>query len=162
MRTEQDLISAIDLYGDTIKRICILYLKNQSDTEDIFQNVFLKYYNSSTHFENEEHLKAFLIRIAINECKDLLKSFFRKNTLPITEINELSVSQNLDINLSVREAVLKLPDKNKIVIYLHYFEGYTSVEISKMLNKNVNTIYTLLSRGREMLKTTIGGDEHEW
>ena len=161
MRDEQDLKIAIDKYSDTVKRICVLYLKNSTDTEDIFQNVFLKYLKSSAHFQNEEHEKAFLIRITINECKDLIKSFFRKNMVPIDTIIEPSMIQDFNENYYIREAVLNLPDKYKTVIYLHYFEGYSAVQISKNIGKNVNTIYTLLSRGRDMLKDVLGGVDDE-
>ncbi len=161
MRDEQDLKLTIDKYADTVKRICVVYLKNSADTEDIFQNVFLKYYNSSVHFESEEHKKAWLIRITVNECKDLLKSFFRKNTISIDEVGEIKTHTDFNENSYVREAVLQLPQKYKIAIFLHYFEGYTAVEIGKILNKNVNTIYTLLKRGREMLKDVLGGGENE-
>lgn len=161
MRDEQDLKQTIDRYADTVKRICVVYLKNSSDTEDIFQNVFLKYLRSSALFESEEHKKAFLIRVTINECKDLLKSFFRKNTINIDEITEMTAPSDFNENAYVREAVLKLPEKYKIVIYLHYFEGYSAVEIGKILSKNVNTVYTLMARGREMLKETLGGDLYE-
>ena len=157
MRDEQDLKITIDKYSDTVKRICVLYLKSDTDTEDIFQNVFLKYFKSSAHFENEEHKKAFLIRVTINECKDLIKNFFRKNMVSIDTITEPSVLQDFDENYYVREAVLNLPNKYKTVIYLHYFEGFSAVQISKSMGKNVNTIYTLLSRGRAMLKDVLGG-----
>ncbi len=162
MRDEQDLKDAIDYYADTIKRICVVYLKTSADTEDIFQNVFLKYYKSSVHFDNEEHRKAWLIRVTINECKDMLKSFFRRNTTTLDEVSELATDGNMNENSYIRETVLQLPEKYKLPIYLHYFEGYSAVEISNILNKNTNTIYTLLARGRERLKNILGGDEHEW
>lgn len=161
MRDEQDLKLTIDRYADTVKRICVVYLKNSADTEDIFQNVFLKYMRSSAHFESEEHKKAFLIRVTINECKDLLKNFFRKNTVSIDEIAEMVAPPDFDENTYVRQGVLNLPEKYKIVIFLHYFEGYSAVEISKMLSKNVNTIYTRMSRGRELLKESLRGDFYE-
>ncbi|MFI3284158.1 MAG: RNA polymerase sigma factor [Erysipelotrichaceae bacterium] len=160
MRDEQDLIQTIEKYADTVKRICVVYLKNSSDTEDIFQNVFLKYMRNSAHFQSEEHKKAFFIRITINECKDLLKSFFRKNTVSIDEVGEIVAPSYFDENAYVRQAVLKLPENYRVVIYLHYFEGYSAVEIGKMLTKNVNTVYTLMARGREMLKESLGGDMH--
>ncbi|MFI3212333.1 MAG: RNA polymerase sigma factor [Eubacteriales bacterium] len=161
MKDEQDLKQTIDRYADIVKRICVVYLKNQVDTEDIFQNVFLKYVRSSALFESEEHKKAFLIRVTINECKDFLKSFFRKNMVSIDEVSEMQAPSDFDENAYVRQAVLALPEKYKIVIYLHYFEGYSAVEIGKMLSKNVNTVYTLMARGREMLKETLGGDLYE-
>ncbi len=155
MRAEQDLKLAIDNYADMINRICVVYLKNKADTEDVFQNVFFKYYKNSAQFKDEEHKKSWLIRITINECKDILKNFFRKNTVDIDEVLEQGASDKSE-NDYVKEVVLKLPDKYKIVIYLHYFEGYSAVEIAKILNKNVNTIYTLLARGKEQLKETLG------
>ncbi len=162
MREEQDLKLAINNYADTVKRICVVYLKNMADTEDIFQNVFMKYYKSSAQFESEEHKKAWFIRVTINECKDLLKSFFRKNSVSMDELSEIKAEETLNENEHVREAVLKLSEKYKIAIYLHYFEGYSAVEIGKILNKNTNTIYTLLARGREQLKKFLGGSEYEW
>ncbi len=162
MRTEQDLKLAIEIYADTVKRICVVYLKNTADTEDIFQNVFLKYYKSSAHFENDEHKKAWFIRVSINECKDLLKSFFRKNAMSLDQACDMQTQPDFDQNRYVRDAVQQLSDRYKIVIYLHYFEGYSAVEIGKILNKNVNTVYTLLARGREQLKNILGGSEHEW
>lgn len=161
MRDEQDLENAIQMHADTVKRICVVYLKNQLDTEDIFQSVFLKYYKSSAHFESEEHKKAWLIRITINECKDLLKSFFRRNVVSLDEVAEVRAESDFNEHGYVREAVLKLPEKYKIVIYLHYFEGYSAVEISKLLKKNVNSVYTLLARGREQLRNALGEIEYD-
>lgn len=75
MRSEQEVNRAIEQYADTVRRLCMLHLKNYADTEDIFQTVFLKYVLSSVVFENEEHEKAWFIRVTINACRDLLKSF---------------------------------------------------------------------------------------
>lgn len=162
MKEERELAAAMDTYGDTVKRLCVVYLKNQEDTEDIFQSVFLKYWNSSPRFESEVHEKAWIIRVTINACKDLLRNYFRKNTVALEEVGELEADGKSDENGFVRRAVLSLPEKYRIVIYLHYFEEYSAVEIGKMLSKNTNTVYTLLSRGREMLKQILGGDPDEW
>lgn len=75
MRSEYEANRAIEQYADTVRRLCMIYLKNDADTEDIFQTVFMKYVLSSVVFENEEHEKAWFIRVTINACKDLLKSF---------------------------------------------------------------------------------------
>lgn len=75
MRSEQEANRAIERYADTVRRICMIHLKNHADTEDIFQNVFLKYVLSTAVFESEEHEKAWFIRVTINACRDLLKSF---------------------------------------------------------------------------------------
>ena len=88
MRNEQEVNRAIERYSDTVRRLCMIHLKNHADTEDIFQTVFLKYVLSSVSFESEEHEKAWFIRVTINACKDLLKSFFRTRTVPLEEVLE--------------------------------------------------------------------------
>lgn len=158
MRSEQEADRAIELYADTVRRICMVHLKSYSDTEDVFQNVFLKYVLSSVVFENEEHEKAWFIRVTLNACKDLLKSFFRSRSVPLEEIIELP-AQAKGENSEVLEAVLSLPQKYRDAVYLHYYEGYSAVEIAKILGKNENTIYTHLSRARDILREKLGGDE---
>ena len=151
---------AVERYADTVKRLCMVHLKNTADTEDIFQTVFLKYALSSAEFESREHEKAWFIRVTINACKDLLKSFFRSRTVPLDELAELPAELS-DDNRDVLEAVLSLPDKYKEAVYLHYYEDYTAPEIGKILGKNVNTVYTLLNRARQMLREKLGGDGDE-
>ncbi len=160
MRSEQEANRALDLYSDTVRRICMIHLKNYADTEDIFQTVFLKYVLSSTVFKNEEHEKAWFIRVTINACKDLLKSFFRSRTVPLDESMSQSDSFTQEDH-EVLEAVLSLPKKYRNVVYLHYYEGYTAPQISSITGKNVNTIYTLLTRSRQLLKERLGGDDYE-
>ena len=159
MRSEQEVNRAIDLYSDTIRRICMIHLKNSADTEDIFQTVFLKYALSHEDFESDEHEKAWLIRVAINACKDLLKSFW-KRTVALDEIIE-QPSQISPDHKEVLEAVLSLPTRYRDVVYLHYYEDYTVPEIAQILHKNVNTVYTLLTRSKQMLQKKLEGDEYE-
>ena len=90
MRSEQDTIRVIERYSDTVRRLCAVHLKNDADTEDIFQTVFLKYVLSSVSFENDEHEKAWFIRVTINACKDFLKSFFRSHTVSLDNVMEQS------------------------------------------------------------------------
>ena len=158
MRSEAEVVRAIDQYADTVKRICVLYLKNHADTEDIFQTVFLKYTLCPTAFESAEHEKAWLIRVTINACKDLLRSFFRRRTVPLEEAAQQAAGEE---NREVLEAVLALPEAYRNVIYLHYYEQYTAPQIAGILGKNPNTVYTLLTRGRERLKKALGGDKDE-
>lgn len=158
MRSEQETNEAIERYADTVRRLCMIHLKNHADTEDIFQTVFLKYLVNNTVFESEEHEKAWFIRVTLNACKDLLKSFFRSRTVSIDEL----VEQQADLlpdHREVLEAVLALPQKYRDVIYLHYYEGYTAPQIGRILGKNVNTIYTLLTRSKHLLRETLGGED---
>ena len=157
MRSEQEVNRAVEQYADMVRRLCMLHLKNAADTEDIFQNVFLKYVLRSMPFESEAHEKAWFIRVTINACKDLLKSFFRSRTVSLDEVVQLPAETPPD-HREVLEAVLSLPPKYKDVVYLHYYEGYTAPEISHMLGKNVNTVYTRLNRSKQLLREKLGGD----
>lgn len=158
MRQESDVERTIEQYADMVKHICFVYMKNESDTEDVFQDVFLKYALFSEPFLSEEHRKAWLIRVTINRCKDVLRSFFRKNTCSLDEAASLETQGEEDYSY-VLEAVMKLPEKYKILVYLHFYEGYSAVEIADILHKKVNTVYTHLARAKTELKKMLGGDE---
>lgn len=154
MRSEQEVNRAIERYADTVRRLCVVYLKDHADTEDVFQNVFFKYYLSSKTFESDEHEKAWMIRVTINACKDILKSFFRTRVVSLEEIAELPADAPEESG-EVLKAVLSLPEKYRSVVYLHYYEDYTAPQISKILHKNVNTVYTLLTRSKELLREKL-------
>ncbi len=158
MRSEAEVNHAVEKYADMVQRICFVHLKNQADTEDVFQNVFLKYMLHDGAFFDDEHEKAWLLRVSINACKDYLKSFFRRNVVSLETVYEMEAVVPED-HREVLEAVLSLPDKYKDVIYLHYYDGYSAAEIGKILGKRENTVYSLLSRGRKLLKEKLGGDE---
>lgn len=158
MRSEQEANRAIERYADTVRRICMIHLKNHADTEDIFQNVFLKYVLSTTVFESEEHEKAWFIRVTINACRDLLRSFFRSRTVSLDTLLD-QPAELTETDRTVLDAVLALPPKYRDVVYLHYYEGYTAPQIGEILKKNVNTIYTLLTRAKQALRETLGGDD---
>lgn len=157
MRDEHEANRAVEQYTDMIRRICFLHLKNQSDTEDISQTVFLKYILYLGTFENAEHEKAWFIRVTVNACKDFLKSLWRHPAAPLDLLSEEAAAVS-DDHHELLELVLALPPKYKDVIYLFYYEGYTAVEIANILGKNENTIYSLMSRGRTLLKEKLGGD----
>ena len=160
MRSEQEAIRAIERYGDTVRRLCMMHLKNHADTEDIFQTVFLNYVLSSVSFESDEHEKAWLIRVTINACKDLLKSVFRRRTVSLDQLLDQPAPMPPD-HREVLEAVLVLPQKYRDVVYLHYYEGYTAPEIGRILGENPNTVYTLLTRARQLLRDRLGGEDLE-
>ena len=147
MRQESDVEQTIGQYADMVKHICFVYMKNESDTEDVFQDVFLKYALFSEPFDSEEH-------------KDLLRSFFRTHTCSLEEAMSMADTKSQDLS-HVLESVMNLSDKYRIIVYLHYYEGYSAVEIAGILHKNVNTVYTHLSRAKAELKKMLGGDEGE-
>ena len=160
MRSEQEVNRAVEQYADMVRRLCMIHLKNHADTEDIFQTVFLKYALSSVLFESAEHEKAWILRVTVNACKDLLKSFFRSRTVSLDDIMEQPAVMPQD-HREVLEAVRSLPVKYKDAVYLHYYEGYTAPEISRILGKNVNTVYTILNRSKQLLREKLGGEEDE-
>lgn len=153
MRSEQEVNQAIAQYADLVFRLCMVNLKNRADAEDVFQTVFLKYALHNQPFASAEHEKAWLIRVTVNACRDLLKSFFRKNTVPLDEAASAVSTEHA----AVLEAVWSLPKDYRDAVYLHYYEGYTAPEIAAILKKNPNTVYTHLTRAREMLRDMLGG-----
>ncbi|MDR1538002.1 MAG: RNA polymerase sigma factor [Clostridiales bacterium] len=158
MKSESEASRAVELYADTVRRVCFLHLESHSDVEDVFQEVFLKYVLRTAPFDSAEHEKAWLIRVAVNACKDIHKSFFRRKVLFLKELDsEPSYSMPEDSS-DVLDAVLALPEKYRDVIYLFYCEGYSAVEIARLLGKSENTIYTWLSRAKVKLKDALGGD----
>ena len=158
MRSEEEANRAIEQYADTVRRICMVHLKNEADTEDIFQTVFLKYVLHSVSFENPEHEKAWFIRVTINACRDLLKSFFRSKSVPLENWTGTAPGPDTE-HWEVLDAVVALPPKYRDVVYLYYYEGYNAVEIGRILGKNVSSVYTLLNRAKQMLRKTLEGGE---
>lgn len=155
MRSDHDLRMAMERYGDTVRRICMIHLKSYADTEDIFQTVFLKYALCETEFTSEEHEKAWIIRVAINACKDLLKSFFFRKRVSLDSLIESADAIAPDYR-DLLQTILDLPEKYRKVIYLYYYEGYSAAEISQILDTNVNTVYTNLNRARKLLREELG------
>ena len=145
-------------YKKTIGSVCIMRLKNWADAEDCFQNTFLKLYQNPPIFSDEVHLKAWLIRVAINECN----RYMRKNKfhLSLDEIKDEGVvfpQESCDMSW----ALMELNDKYRKVLYLYYCENYQIKEIAQILKKSPNTVKTLLRRGKEKLKKIYGGEAHE-
>ena len=156
MKSEEEAGRAIEQYADMVRRICMIHLKNYEDAEDIFQTVFLKYVLRSEPFDSPEHEKAWIIRVTVNACRDLIKSFFRSRTVSLDQLIEKPQDMPED-HSDILEAVLELPARFRDVVYLHYYEGYTAPEIGRILKKNPNTVYTLLARARQLLKTRLEG-----
>ncbi|NMA66750.1 MAG: RNA polymerase sigma factor [Clostridiaceae bacterium] len=155
LRTNEELIEIYNRHVKTVYRVCYMYMKNQSDTEDMVQNTFLRLMRDKTVFQSTEHEKAWLIRTATNLCKDHFKNWWSK-TVGIDQVTETASEQiNLDYNLDLVKA---LPSKYKTPIYLYYYEGYSTAEIAKILKKNPSTVRSYLYKGRKLLKMEMEGD----
>ncbi len=135
-----------------VYRIAMLMLNNVSDAEDAVQNVFLKYIEKGSSFEDIEHEKAWFITVTRNYCKDQLKNFWKRN-VDMGDIPEQIQEEEQDNELL--EHIMKLPDKYKEVIYLFYYEDYSIKEMSKILDRKESTIQTQLSTARDKLKKVI-------
>ncbi len=156
MRSEQEVTRAVEQYSDMVLRLCLVHLKNTTDAEDILQTVFLKYALNDKLFESPEHERFWIIRVTLNSCRDLLRSFSRSRTVPWEEVS-LYVPDMTSSQYTVLEAVWSLPKHYREVIYLHYYEGYTASEIGKIQRKNPNTVYTHLSRAKKLLRGMLKG-----
>lgn len=145
---------AFEKYSDMVYRLAVARVKNKYDADDILQEVFLRFIKYKDKVENEEHLKALLIRITINCSKSLLTSGWFKRTEPLSE--SLSVRDEYSDTL---DAVLRLPKKYRTVIHLHYYMGYSVEEIAKILKSKPSTVKSQLHRARQKLKIDLKGDE---
>jgi RNA polymerase sigma-70 factor (ECF subfamily) len=133
-----------------------MYMKNQADTEDMVQNTFLRLMRDKTIFQSEEHEKAWLIRTATNLCKDHFKHWWSK-TVGIEHVADTAVDQKYTIDSNL-EKVLALPPKYKTPMYLYYYEGYSTVEIARILKRNKSTVRSWLHKGRNLLRMEMEGE----
>lgn len=160
MRNEQEINEAIERYADTVRRLCMLHLKNHADTEDIFQTVFLKYALHTEPFADAEHEKAWLIRVTINACKDLLKSFFRSRTVSLDEVLEQPAALAPD-HREVLEAVLSLPQKcgkYRAYLELHALDpSVTPADIQGMTMREIRDRIAALSGDGTVLTQNTNG-----
>ncbi len=157
MCTKEQIKRAMDEYGNMVLRLVYTYMRNEHDAEDVFQDVFIKLYEHMDRMQSEEHMKAWLIRVTINICKNKLKSFvYRK----MDAYEDGAHSPYIDNNASfeVISAVTSLPTKYREVVHLFYYEGYQTKEIAHLLKKRESTVRSLLARAREMLKNKLKGD----
>ena len=157
MKSAEDVKRVMETYADMVRRICFVQLKSSHDTEDVFQNVYMKYLLYEGSFESSEHEKAWFVRVTINACTDWLRDYTRRKWLSSLVLKEESTVLD-DTSMGVLETVLQLPEKYRNVIYLFYYEGYSAVEIAKILGKKENTIYTWLSRAKKILREELGGE----
>lgn len=148
-----EVVNAIEKYGNLVRRICFMSLGNKTDVDDVFQDVFLKYFLRQEVFESDHHEKAWLCRVAFNQCKDLCKSFWRKN---MVSIQDMEIPFDTPEQSDLIQEILQLPLEYRRVIYLHYYEGYTIPEISQITHQNTNTVYTHLRRAKDRLKKKVG------
>lgn len=157
--TDKEIAEIYTRHVKTVYRVCFAFMKNPADTEDAVSDTFYKMIKSGTVFESPEHEKAWLIRTASNVCKNSLRHWFRKSQ-DLTDYENLHGVWDIEFD-DTFEIIMGLPDKYKTVVYLYYYEGYITPEISKILEKPQSTIRNHLHEARILLKERLGDDFHE-
>ena len=151
---DSELERYIDMYRKSVLGTALCYVRNTSDAEDILQEAFIKLYTYKGRFDSAEHVKAWLLRCTINLCKSLLRSYWYKFSEPL-EAAETRVHCDEHNDGTVTEALRKINGKNRIVLYMYYYEGYSADEIAKITHSTVNSVMLRLSRGRRQLKELL-------
>jgi len=153
-----DIAAALQKCSDMVYRICFVYLGRRPEVDDVFQEVFLKLLRQGFSFKDEDHEKAWLIRVTINQCKDLLKGSWWKR-IDLMENLELPAGDAGESD--ILQEVLSLPHKYKAVIYLYYYQEYTVPQMAELLQRSENTIYSQLHRARELMRQRLEGKGYE-
>lgn len=156
--TAENITDLIDKYGDTVLRVAYTYMKNQADAEDIVQDVYMYLIDKSPEFNDDNHVKAWLIRATVNKCKNEINRFWNRNKRSMDAVADVSCCDRYSTDSNVMQAVMNLPEKHRIVVYMYYYEGYTTVEISKILGKPESTVRSCLYRARTSLKNILKED----
>ena len=150
--TQEQRTREVDRWGDMVYRLALARTASVPDAEDVFQEVFLRYFLHEEKFQSDEHRKAWLIRCTVNRAKSLTASPWKKRTVPLETAAEIGVE---DDYREVYGAVLSLPGKYRTVIHLHYFEGLSVAEMAGMLHIAEGTVKSQLSRGRALLREML-------
>lgn len=141
-----------DKYAAMLFRLCVVQLGNVSDAEDAVQDVFVKYMSVMPEFNNEEHEKAWFIRVAVNRCHDRHRSKALKNTVPLDSIVQLAAD---DQSSAALEELMLLPEKYRTPLVLHYVEGYSVKETARIMQLTEATVKVRLHRARMQLKAEV-------
>ena len=152
MRLETQALA--EQYRDRLFAAAFQVCGNAADAEDAAQEALLRYHLSDKEFENQEHIRAWLLRVAVNWAKNISRSFWRRNTLPLEEYME-TLTFDCQESREIFREVMALPEKYRLVIHLYYYEDYSVEEIARILGIRESNVKVRLSRGRQMLKATL-------
>lgn len=155
MDTQNDFVSLAEQYMDMVFRIAFHDLGSASDADDVTQEVFLRLLRAAPRFDGEAHAKHWLIRVTLNECRRLRLSPWRRRVAPLPEPADAG---EVPEQKELLQAVMTLPRKYRAPLYLHYYEGYSTDEVAKLLGCSPGAIRTQLARGRQQLKNILQED----
>ncbi|MDE6568739.1 MAG: RNA polymerase sigma factor [Lachnospiraceae bacterium] len=140
---------------DFVYRMSLCYCKNQRDAEDVVQNTFLKLIQSKQEFADDAHIRKWLVRVAVNECKNIWKSYWNRNVISLDTLEyELEMTRTEE-QQELLQAVMALSPKYRIVVHLYYYEGYHVKEIADMLHLSESNVQIRLMRARKKLKDLL-------
>ncbi len=155
----KDMIGELfDSYSDTVYRVALNIVRNREEAQDVVMDVFMALMKQPS-FNDEGHIKAWLIRTTENKSINVVKSARVRKTRPLDELLENTLSASLsEQEHEVLDMVMHLPDKLKTTVYMYYYEDMSAEEIAKILGINTNTVYKRLQRGRNVLKMNLEGE----
>ena len=153
--TNEQFTCLAQRYLDTVFRVAYNYIGSRADAEDVTQNVFFKLLQSKKHFESDDYAKNWLIRVTINECKNVFRSPWHRRESLDDHIPSVPFSdpQHSDLYYSV----MSLPQHYRVPLYLYYYEGYSTDEIGEILKLRGTTVRTRLRRARQLLQKELEG-----
>lgn len=152
--TDEAFEAAVERHADMIFRLAYSYLKSRADAEDVMQETLLKLYAEKNPFDSPDHERYWVTRVAVNECKRVLRSPWRQRTGPLEEAPE-GAAWDTPAQSELFRQVMLLPPKYRAAIYLHYYEGYAVREIAQLMGANPSTVQTWLMRARGQLHTNL-------
>lgn len=156
VRPADEIDMVMDTYGNMLFRLCLITLGNANDAEDAVQETFIKYMQKAPQFENEVHKKAWLLTVATNQCKDILR--FKKRH-PVVDMDEIREFTSEKSDSGILDALMTLPDKYRMVLVLYYVEEYSIESIAKIVGRTPSAIKMRLQKGRKLLKEVY---QKEW
>ena len=158
--TEEAFERAVRTYADMVYRVAVHALKNPADAEDVMQTVMLKLLEHPREFESEMHLKHWLLRVAVNESRKVLRSFWRRTSVPLEEWRDGPAPEDRE-RAELLRAVMGLEGKYRLTIYLYYYEGCSVAETAAALGAKPSTVQTWLLRARQRLRRELGDEKKE-
>ncbi|MDO5444635.1 MAG: RNA polymerase sigma factor [Eubacteriales bacterium] len=147
----------MEKYKDNLFSAAFNICGNAADADDVVQDTLIQYHTTDKQFENEQHIRAWLIRVAINKAKNINMSFWRRSSVPLEEYME-NLSFETTEEKDLFKSVLKLPEKYRIVIHLFYYEDYSVREMAEILHISESNVKVRLSRGRKLLREVLKGE----
>lgn len=156
VRPADEIEMVMDTYGNMLFRLCLITLGNANDAEEAVQETFIKYMQKAPQFENVAHKKAWLLTVATNQCKDILR--FKKRH-PVVDMDEIREFTNEKSDSGILDALMTLPDKYRMVLVLYYVEEYSIESIAKIVGRTPSAIKMRLQKGRKLLKEVY---QKEW